>query len=96
MFTKRCAIALLVGLNLLLLAVLVFSSYSLPFAHALGDGRPGDFASVTAKAGGQSYDVLYVLDLPDRKLYAFYSTSAQTRRLAAAPPRDLSLDFPRK
>ncbi len=94
MLTKRFVIVILVGLNLLLLAALLIGSYSLPAAYAQGSTRAGDFACVTAKASGQTYDVLYVLDLPARKLYAFYPT--QSRRLTTATPRDLSKDFGRK
>ena len=94
MFTKRCVLVILVGANLLFLAALLIGSYSLPAAYAQGSARPGDFACVTAKAAGQSYDVLYVLDLPARKLYALYPT--QSKRLMTAPPRDLAKDFGRK
>ncbi len=94
MFTKRSIIVVLVGVNLLLLAALWIGSYSLPAAFAQGRARAGDFASVTAKAAGQTYDVLYILDVPARKLYAFYPT--QQLRLTSAPPRDLAKDFDRK
>ncbi len=94
MFTKRSIIVLLVGVNLLLLAALWLASYSPAAAYAQGGARVGDFASVTAKAAGQTYDVLYVLDVPARKLYAFFPT--QQQRLTSAPPRDLAKDFDRK
>lgn len=94
MFTKRSLIVVLVGVNFVLLAALWVGSYSPPAAFAQGSARAGDFASVTAKAAGQTYDVLYVLDVPARKMYAFYPT--QQQRLKAAPPRDLSKDFDRK
>ena len=96
MFTKRSMIVMLVGLNLFLLAVLLFGSYSLPAAYAQVGARPGDFACVTAKVAGQTYDVLYVLDVPSRKLYAFYPTGGHTNQLAATQPRDLAKDFDRK
>jgi len=67
---KRWLIVLLVGTNLLLLAALLIGSYSLPTAHAALGGRAGDFIAVTAQAPGQGYDVLYILDVPDRKLHA--------------------------
>ena len=95
MLTKRSAIVLLVGLNLFLLAALVIGSYSLPAARAQSGARAGDFVCVTADAAGQEYDVLYVLDLPARKLYAFYPTSARANQLVAAAPRDLERDFGR-
>jgi hypothetical protein len=96
MFTKRSTIVILVGLNLLLLAAILLPSYSLPAAHAQMRSRTGDYACVTAKAATQTYDVLYVLDVPSRKLYAFYPTAAGRRgSLTAAPPRDLVEDFER-
>ena len=96
MFAKRSMIVMLVGLNLLLLAVLMLGSYSLPTAYAQVGARPGDFACVTAKVAGQTYDVLYVLDVPSRKLYAFYPTGGHTNQLAATQPRDLAQDFDQK
>ena len=70
MLSKRWVIVLLVGANLVLLAALLIGSYSLPAAHAAGQGRPGDFIAVTAQAPGQGYDVLYILDVPEKKLHA--------------------------
>lgn len=96
MFSKRAAVVILVGVNLLLLAALLIGSYSLPSAFAQSGARAGDFACVTAKVAGQSYDVLYVVDIPARKLYAFHPTSTRASQLVAAPPRDLSKDFSRK
>ncbi len=94
-FTKRSVIAILVGVNLILLGALMMQSYALPAAFGQGGGRPGDFVCVTAKAAGQTYDVLYVLDVPARKLYGFYPPSGQAKRLTTAPPRDLAKDFGR-
>lgn len=93
MLTKRTPIVLLVGINLLLLAAILFQSYSLPRAFAQARGRAGDFVCVTAKIVGQDYDALYVLDVPEQKLYAFYPTSGRGNKLAATPGRDLAKDF---
>ena len=71
MCMKRFVITALVGLNLFLLAVLLIGSYTLPAAQAQSGGRAGDFLTVTALAAGQAYDVLYVVDVPNRKMYAF-------------------------
>jgi hypothetical protein len=71
MCKKRYVITALVGLNLFLLAVLLIGSYSLPAAQAQAGGRAGDFLTVTVLASGQAYDVLYVVDVPKRKMYAF-------------------------
>ncbi|GAG39493.1 unnamed protein product, partial [marine sediment metagenome] len=47
MFSKRAAVVILVGVNLLLLAALLIGSYSLPTAFAQSGARAGDFACVT-------------------------------------------------
>ena len=97
MLTKRSLIVLLVGLNLLLAAVLALGSYSLPsaVAQAAARGR-GDFMSVTAMVGGQSYDVLYVVDIANSKLHALYPPNVQTRQLSYGGFRDLKADFGRQ
>lgn len=93
MKTKQSVIVLLSLVNLVLLVTLVLGSYSTPTAFAQGGARPGDFISVTAKAAGQSYDVLYVLDVRDRKLFGFYPSAPPRSTLVATAPRDLTLDF---
>ncbi|MCH8251892.1 MAG: hypothetical protein IID36_05505 [Planctomycetes bacterium] len=94
MLTKRSVIVGLVGLNLLLLAGLVLGSYSLPAAYAQAAGRAGEFLCVTCGVTGQDYDVLYVLDLPERKLHAFIPT-IPSGKLEYATQRDLKKDFQR-
>lgn len=71
MRSRSSIITALVGLNLFLLAILLIGSYSLPKAEAQSGGRAGDFVTVTALAAGQAYDVLYVVDVPKRKMYGF-------------------------
>lgn len=92
MFTKRSAIALLVGLNLFLLAALVMEAVPAPTAFGQVGARPGDFVCVTARAGGATYEVLYVLDVPGRKLFGLYPPG-QDRQLKASRPRELDKDF---
>jgi len=93
--TKRTAIALLAGANLLLLALLLGSIVALPRAFAQTGGRRNGFVCVTAKAAGRSYDVLYALDLSSRKLHAFHPASAQGKKVVHADVRDLAVDFGR-
>jgi len=93
MFTRRSVITLLVGLNILLAAILTLGAYSLPRALAQSGGGAGDFICVTAKAAGFASDVLYVLDLPERKLHGFYPKNVQTKQLEYAGFRDLQADF---
>ena len=98
MFTKRSLLVLLVGVNVLLLALLFGTVTTLPTASAQPPGRGGGggYVCVTAKPSGQSYDVLYMVDLPTRKLHAFYPSSAQNRQMSRAEPRDLDRDFGKK
>ena len=93
MFSKRSAIVLLIGFNLLLLAGLFFSVSSIPSALAQGGAGGGGFVSVTAKAAARTFDVLYVLDSKDHKLYAYYPTGGIGSMLVHTPPRDLRVDF---
>jgi len=92
MLTKRSWIVLLGGLNLLLGALLLGHMVRLPAAHAQS-ARPGDFVTVTAKTTGRNFDVLYVLDVPQQKLYGLFPGNPQTRQLVSTRPRDLNEDF---
>ena len=92
MCTKKSVITALVGLNLFLLAILLIGSYSLPAAHAQSGGRAGDYLTVTALASGQAYDVLYVVDVPKRKMYAFVPAS---KSIDFVGYTDLKKDFVR-
>ena len=92
MFRKRSLIVFLIGVNLFLLALLIVGSHAPPSAFAQQGGRAGDFSLVTAKAAGQSYDVVYVLDRPGRKLHAFYPKTLQGQ-FDWAGFRDLDKDF---
>jgi hypothetical protein len=96
MFTKRSVIALLVGVNLLLLFALLASSHAPPAAYAQGGMKTGEYLAVTAKVAGQTQNALYVLDVRERQLYAFFPTSASSTQLALIGPRDLAKDFDRK
>ncbi len=83
---KQGLIVLLVGVNLLLLAGLIIVSVPMPSASAqLSGGRPGDFLTVTAQPLGQSFDVIYMLDVPRQKLHAFVPINTQTKHLQPAP-----------
>lgn len=86
-------ITLLVLLNGALLATLAASAFRLPTAFAQVGLQRGQFICATAKASGFSYDVLYVIDLADHRLHAFYPGLPKTRKLVNAPSRDLYADF---
>lgn len=95
MITKRSWIVLLGGLNALLAGLLVGGLVKLPRASAQFSARPGDYVTVTAKPASRNYDVLYLLDVPSRRLHAFRPESRQSHTLIPIPPRDLELDFGR-
>jgi len=94
MFTKRSAIAALAGLNLILLACLLFHSYSLPTAYAQRAGASSGMVAVTAQADA-NYDVLYLLDLGQRKLHCFVPNRDRSGQFAYGGSRDLAADFQR-
>lgn len=96
--TKRTVLALLVGVNLLLLAVLVLITYTPPQAFAEGPSRSGEYILVSARAV-QSNDTIYLLDLRTQQLHAFQSTFPRAGgdpiRVTLAHTRDLTRDFGR-
>ena len=92
---RRTLLALLIGLNTLLGAFLLLEMTALPAARAQVGSQRGDFACVTAKPLGQSYDVFYLLDVRERKLHAFYPSSGHRLNYVQAPPRDVAADFGR-
>jgi hypothetical protein len=96
MIRKRSFLTCLLGLNGLLAAVFLIGSLTSRPAIAQVGGGPGDTLCVTGKAGGQTYDVVYLLDVPSRKLHAFYPSSPQNRQLAYGGFRDLEKDLPRR
>lgn len=94
MIPKRALIVALAGLNLLLLAALVFSTYSPPAAYAQRMGASSNFVAVTAEAD-TDYDVLYLIDLGERKLHCFAPTRDRTGDVQYKGSRDLHRDFGR-
>jgi len=67
-------------------------SSSTAWAQVAGRGG-GGFITVAAKPSGQTYDVLYLVDLKTHQLSAFYPTTTNPRQLIRAEPRDLKTDF---
>ncbi len=86
-------VSLLVVLNVALAVTLAVSSFHLPVALGQIDLHRGEFICATAKASGFSYDVLYVIDLADHRLHAFYPGLPKTKKMVNAPSRDLFADF---
>ena len=95
MITKRGVIAGLIGLNVLLAAALCFSSYSLPTAYAQRAGASSNVVAVTCRAD-DNFDVLYMLDLGQRKLHCFVpDKNIANFTIHYAGSRDLAEDFNR-
>lgn len=92
---RRSALSLLLVLNAALLLASILSSDRPRTAEAQVPGGNSGFLCVTAKASGQAYDVVYLLDVPERKLHALYPASPQNRQLSYAQFRDLSKDLGR-
>jgi hypothetical protein len=86
-------LTLLVVLNVALAVTLFASVYRMPAAFAQAGLQRGQFISATVKASGFSYDVLFIIDLADHRLHAFYPGVPKTRKLVNAPSRDLYADF---
>ncbi|HOB74081.1 MAG TPA: hypothetical protein PKG54_06095 [Phycisphaerae bacterium] len=97
--TRRVLIVLLAGLNLFLLACLVFTAYSPPSAFAQALPRAGDYLMIAAQTEADN-DVLYLIDSKARRIYAFRTTYPRMPgtpfRFVALAQRDLSADFRRE
>ena len=92
--TKRTLIVALVGLNLFLLASIILSSYSLPAAYAQRVGAGSNYIGVTCEAD-EDYDLLYLLDLPERQLHAFAPSRTLDGKIERVANRNLESDFRR-
>ncbi len=92
---KRGLIVLLAMVNAVLVMALLAACGLLPAAIAQPPARVGggNYLCVTAKAPGQSYDVVYLLDQASRQLHALYPPQGSGRQLTRAPSRDLQADF---
>lgn len=95
---KSTIVTLLAGVNIILALCLIAQVVAPASARAQGRsaGRAGDLVCVTAKAAGQGFDTLFMLDLSTRKLHAFFPPAAKPKTLVSVPPRDLKADFDRK
>lgn len=91
---KNTVLAILVCLNLALLAGVVLTQYSLPSARAQATGLAGNYLMVAGEIQ-DNYDALYLVDLKERALHAFFYDRG-TRRLELGGSRDLEKDFRNK
>ena len=91
--SKRALIVLLLGLNLLILATLILSSWSLPAAYGQAVPLGQNYLMVAAEIR-DGVDALYIIDLPQRRLHVFVPSRDQNdRRLFHVGFRDLQRDF---
>ena len=95
MSRKRSLIVALFGLNLLLLAGLVLSSYELPAAHAQGRGRPGDYLMATCQVH-EDYEALAIVNIQQGGMFIWIPReSNKVMKLVPTGARNLSMDFRR-
>ena len=95
MFSKRSTIVALTGLNLLLLAALILSSYAPPSAYAQGRGRAGDYLMATVQIH-EDYDALTIINVPRGFLHVFVPREIKGgAKLAWTNTRNLNTDFRR-
>ena len=89
--SKNTWLSLLVCVNLVLLTVLVLSTYSPPAAYAQGTSLANDYMVVAGEIQDQ-HDALYIIDVRNRLLHVLYYDRG-TKRLRYAASRDLEQDF---
>ena len=89
--SKKLCLALLVCLNFILLTALCLACYSLPNAFAEGAGLASNYLVVAGEIQNE-HDALYLIDLRERTLHAFYWEKGR-RELHYADWRDLDRDF---
>lgn len=94
MLTKQAVIVGLVGVNLILLAALIFAAYPPPAAYAQRAGASSGILAVTCQTDND-YDALYLLDLSGRRLHCFVPNRDQSGAVIYGGSRDLTLDFNR-
>ena len=94
--SRQAFIILLVGVNLLLLGVLILSSYSPPEAQAQPVSLRGEFILVSAQAT-EDNDAIYLFDLARRQMHVFRAAvptvAEQAIMVRWYSSRDLVRDF---
>ncbi len=91
--TKRAAIILLAGANLVLLATLILVSWSPPAAYAQATPLAQNFLIVAGEIN-DGVDALYIIDLANRRMHVFQpNRDLNDRNLIYVGFRDLRRDF---
>lgn len=91
---KPIVLGLLVCLNVALATGMALSGYRLPAAKAQATGLAGNYVVVCGEIQ-DNYDAVYMIDLQERKLYAFYYDRG-AHRLDLGGVRSLERDFRNK
>jgi len=89
---KKFVIAVLICLNLALVATLAFHA-SPGEAQALRRGRGGNYSVITGRMN-TNLDVVYVIDPDNQLLMGWVYDKATRTGMNALKPRDLERDFP--
>jgi hypothetical protein len=88
---RNAVLTLLICVNLILLTGVVFVTASPRVATAQPTGLAGNYLTVTGEIQ-EEFDALYLIDLSERTLHAFYFRKG-TNDLQYAGYRNLELDF---
>ena len=95
MSRKRSTLVALIGLNLLLFAGLLITSFELPQAHAQGRGRPGDYLIATCRTR-EELDALVVINGQRGGLFVWVpKETGGAVKLIPTGARNLYYDFGR-
>lgn len=89
---KRSIVMVLVGVNLFLLAALVYSVFPMPAAYGQRVGTAGNFMLVTGEIQS-GYDAVYLFDVGERVVYAFTIPKGRSGEIVFQDKRDLKADF---
>lgn len=89
--TRRGIVALLAGLNAILLTTLVLTSWRLPVANAQAAPMASNYLMVAGEINND-HDALYVLDLAARMMFVM-EVDRTGKNLIPLDVRDLKKDF---
>lgn len=91
--SKHSLIVLLVGVNLLLLAIMILAGWSPPAAYGQTVPLGQNYLMVAAEIR-DGVDALYLIDLSQRRMHVFTpNRDANDRRIIHVGFRDLQRDF---
>lgn len=91
--SKRALVALLIGVNAVLMTALTLTAWDLPKAHAQVAPLGSNYLMVSAVIAAD-HDALYVVDLSTRLMHMF-EVDRTTKQFILRSTRDLKQDFRR-